>query len=117
MGPTIPRPGLFAIKYAHGVVRGRTIELTKDPGVADGQVVEITINAVPSPGTCGEGLRRCAGAFAADWTDEVDLTFEEIYRERKRDTREVRRGACPVAPGGHLGQPAGLADCFSCPRP
>jgi hypothetical protein len=76
------------VKHAHGVVRGRTIELTEDPGVAEGQVVEITINAFPSPETWGEGLRRCAGAFAADWTDEDDQILEEIYRERKRDARK-----------------------------
>jgi hypothetical protein len=75
-------------RTVHGVIRGRTIELTQDPGVADGQQVEISIKAVPPPRPWGEGLRRCAGAFAADWTEEDDRILDEIYRGRKQDTRE-----------------------------
>jgi hypothetical protein len=75
------------VKHVQGVIHGRTIELAEDPGVADGQQVEITIRTVPSPGPWGEGLRRCAGAFAADWTEDDDRIFEEIHQERKWDTR------------------------------
>ena len=35
----------------------------------------------------GEGLRKCAGALADEWTEEDDRILEEIYQERKRDTR------------------------------
>ena len=76
------------IKTLRGIVHGRTVELTEDPGVADGLQVEITIKTVASPKPWGEGLRRCAGAFAADWTEEDDRIMEEIHRERKRDTRK-----------------------------
>jgi hypothetical protein len=48
------------------VIRGRTVELTEDPGVADGLQVEITIKTTAKLEPRGEGLRRCAGAFAAD---------------------------------------------------
>jgi hypothetical protein len=75
------------IRQVQGVIHGRTIELSEDPGVADGQQVEITIKALPTARSWGEGLRRCAGAFAADWTEEDDRILDEIYRERKRDTR------------------------------
>lgn len=75
-----------------GVVHGRTVELTEDLGVADGQQVEITIKTVASPKPWGEGLRRCAGAFAADWTDEDDRILEEIHQERKRETRKEISG-------------------------
>jgi hypothetical protein len=75
------------VKHVQGIIRGRTIELAEDPGVADGQQVEITIKTVPNPRAWGEGLRRCAGAFAADWTEEDDRILEEIHQERKRDTR------------------------------
>jgi hypothetical protein len=34
-------------KTLHGKVHGRTIELDEDPGVADGQEVEIQIKIVP----------------------------------------------------------------------
>jgi hypothetical protein len=76
------------VRQFQGVIHGRTVELSEDPGVADGQQVEITIRAVPTPRLWGEGLRRCAGAFAADWTEEDDRTLEEIQQERKRDTRK-----------------------------
>jgi hypothetical protein len=75
-----------------GVIHGRTVELTEDPGVPDGQQVEITIKTVVSPKLWGEGLRRCAGAFATDWTEEDDRILDEIHRERKRETRKEISG-------------------------
>ena len=47
----------------HGTVNDRTIELDEDPGVAEGQHVEITIKLVEVKRPWGEGLRRCAGHF------------------------------------------------------
>jgi hypothetical protein len=76
------------VRQVQGVIHGRTIELTEDPGVEDGQQVEIIIKTIPPPRPWGEGLRRCAGAFAADWTEEDDRILEEIYQERKRDARK-----------------------------
>ena len=70
-------------RTVYGKIHGRTIELTEDPGVADGQQVEIIIKTVPPPRARGEGLWRCAGAFASDWTEEDDRILEEIYQERK----------------------------------
>jgi hypothetical protein len=75
------------VRQVQGIIRGKTIELSEDPGIADGQQVEITIKALPTPRSWGEGLRRCAGAFAADWTEEDDRILEAIHQERKRDTR------------------------------
>jgi hypothetical protein len=80
------------VRQVHGVIHGKTIELTEDPGVADGQQVEIIIRTVPTPRPWGEGLRRCAGAFAADWTEEDDRILEEIHQERRRDTRKEMSG-------------------------
>ncbi len=75
-----------------GVIHGRIVELTEDLGLPDGQPVEITIKTVASPKPWGEGLRRCAGAFAADWTEEDDRILEEIHQERKRETRKEISG-------------------------
>jgi hypothetical protein len=72
----------------HGVIHGRTIALAQDPGIAEGQRVEITIKTVPTSERWGEGLRRCAGALAEEWTEEDDRILAEIYQERKRDTRK-----------------------------
>jgi hypothetical protein len=71
----------------HGVVRGKTIELEENPGVGEGEQVEITIKPIHSHRPWGEGLRRCAGALASAWTDEDDRILDEIYSDRKRDSR------------------------------
>jgi len=65
-----------------GVIHGRTVWLTDDLGVADGQQVEITGKTIASPKPWGEGLRRCAGIFAADWTEEDDRIKQEIHHDR-----------------------------------
>jgi hypothetical protein len=80
------------VRQVQGIIHGKTIELSEDPGVADGQQVEITIKTLPTPRSWGEGLRRCAGAFAADWTEEDDRILEAIHQERKRDTRREIAG-------------------------
>jgi len=36
-----------------------------------------------------EGLRRCAGALANEWTDEDDRILEEIYQSRKLNRRRL----------------------------
>ena len=72
----------------HGKVHGRTIQLDEDPGVAEGQQVEITLKTVPAKKAWGDGLRRCAGALADAWTEEDDRILEEIHQDRKRDTRK-----------------------------
>jgi hypothetical protein len=75
-------------KTMHGVIHGRMIELDQDPGVAEGDQVEITIESIPSQKAWGEGLRRCAGALADEWTDEDDQILDVIHRQRKFDTRK-----------------------------
>jgi hypothetical protein len=75
-------------KTLHGKVHGRTIELDEDPGVAEGQPVEITIKNMPAERPWGEGLRRCAGALANEWTEEDDRILDEIHLDRKQDTRK-----------------------------
>jgi hypothetical protein len=71
-----------------GAVHGKRIELTADPGLEDGQLVEVVVRVVKTPEAWGEGLRRCAGAFADD--PEFDAVFEQIQQERKaEDYREI----------------------------
>jgi hypothetical protein len=93
-----------------GKIHGRTVELEGDPGLADGQRVEITIKTVPAKQVWGEGLRRCAGALADEWTDEDDRILEQIYLDRKRDTRkDISQSTRPVnrfrspRPQSHVG--------------
>jgi hypothetical protein len=84
-----------------GVIHGRIVELTEDPGVADGQQVEVTIKTVASSNKWGEGLRRCAGAFAADWADEDDQILEEIYQDRKIAMESAVVGSAVRTPSPH----------------
>ncbi len=69
----------------HGVIRGKTIELDEDPGLAEGQGVDIILKAALSQKPWGEGILRTAGALADDpyW----DGIMEEIYQDRKRNRR------------------------------
>jgi hypothetical protein len=90
-------------KIVHGVVRGRTIALEDDPGLAEGQAVELTIRPLPAPTgrQPGEGFLRTEGALADD--TEWDAIMEEIYRARKGERR-------PPAPD--LGEPRNKACRF-----
>jgi hypothetical protein len=72
----------------HGIINGKTIELSDDPGVPNGQEVEVFVTSLPSKESgWGAGLRRCAGALANDWTQEDDRILDEIYDGRKHDRR------------------------------
>ena len=62
--------------------------LTKTLASPRGNLVEITIKSMPVERTWGEGLRRCAGALANQWTEEDDRILDEIHQDRKRDTRK-----------------------------
>ncbi len=73
-------------KALHGKVHGRTIELDEDPGVAEGQEVEIHLTLIPrSPRMPGEGFLRTQGALAND--TEWDAIIEEIDQARKLERR------------------------------
>lgn len=70
-----------------GVVRGRTIELVDDLGVAEGQQVEVEVRPVQAKAVWGEGIRRSAGGWA-DYP-EMDAVMETIQRARKLDWRST----------------------------
>jgi len=70
----------------HGRVHGKIIELDEDPGVAEGQEVEVQVRVIPRPSRQpGEGLLRTEGALADD--PEWDNIMEEVYKARKQDRR------------------------------
>ena len=76
-------------KMMHGKIHGKTIELDEDPGIPDGQQVEVIVQAVKPDRLWGEGISKSAGALADSWTDEDDRILEDIYQDRKRDTRHI----------------------------
>ena len=73
--------------HLEGTIHGRSIELTADPGLADGQRVELALRPVPGNGNWGDGLRRCAGVLSDAWTTEDDQILAELQRERHTDRR------------------------------
>ena len=64
-----------------GTIHGNTIELETDPGMPDGQTVEIDLRVSQRSDAWGEGIRRSAG-IASDLS-RVDEVFEELARERR----------------------------------
>lgn len=82
-------------KTLHGVVRGKIIELDEDLGVVDGQEVEIQLTMLrpkkrlpgPPPGWEPGRPSRTAGVLADSSTEEDDRILEEIYRDRKLESR------------------------------
>ena len=78
-------------KVMLGVVRGRTIELENDPGIEDGKTVEIVLRLKqppgPPPGWKPDCTETAAGMMADCWSEEDDRILEEIYQDRRRDSR------------------------------
>lgn len=70
----------------HGVVRGKTIELERDPGLPDGAGVTVTLATETPRRAIGEGIRRSFGAWADDG-DELDAYLEWNRRQRKLNSR------------------------------
>ena len=72
-------------KIMHGVIHGKTIHLTEDPGVPDGREVQVVLTAPQPDKSWGEGIRRSAGGWA-DYP-EMDAVMEQIQQDRKRERR------------------------------
>jgi hypothetical protein len=79
--------GSIMTRVLHGIVHGRTIALEDDLGLAEGQVVELTIRKIvpPTGRQPGEGLLRTEGALADD--PHWDAIMEEVYQDRKSESR------------------------------
>ena len=74
------------MKTLRGKVHGKMIELDEDPGVAEGQEVEVQVRLIPkSSPKSGAGFLRTEGALADD--EEWDPIMEEIYQARKVERR------------------------------
>ncbi len=71
-----------------GIVHGRTIELEREPGIADGQEVTVSVQLAASANEApirlppGEGIRRSSGAWAED-SEELDRFIESVYERRR----------------------------------
>lgn len=91
-------------KLMHGIVHGKTIELSEDLGLSDGQAVELIVMPAASSETSREAIRSevlpkklpgppiewkssdtsaTAGMLAEEWTEEDDRLLGQIYADRK----------------------------------
>ncbi len=67
-----------------GIIHGRTVELQSDPGLPDGQEVDVKLSTPPQQRT-GEGIVRSDGILVDD--AEWDQIMEEIHQQRKLERR------------------------------
>jgi hypothetical protein len=95
-------------RVLRGVVHGKTIEVAEDLAMWEGQAVDLLVVPAGSLEPRTEGGRpqtgpkklpgpppgwrpgqsiKTAGLLADSSTEEDDRILEEIYRQRKRDTR------------------------------
>jgi hypothetical protein len=65
-------------------MHGKTIQLDRETGLAEGQIVSVMISPALKP---GEGLRRAFGAWAND-SEGFDAFLQGIYRDREGDRQE-----------------------------
>ena len=73
----------------HGVIHGTTIELAIDPGLADGQAVEVEVRAATaSDHKPGDGLRAAFGGWSDD-PEGLDEYLRDVRESRSLDHREI----------------------------
>ena len=65
-----------------GVIHGKIVELAVDPGLKDGERVEVLIRRVEQQKPWGEGVRATAGALA-EMPPEYFNDLDEIVRDRQ----------------------------------
>ena len=65
----------------HGTILGRTIQLDEDPGIPDGQEVDVVVTAAPLQKQWGAGIERSAGVAAN--VPEFAEVFAQVERDRK----------------------------------
>jgi hypothetical protein len=91
-------------KVLRGVVHGKTIEITEDLGMWEGQSVELIVTPSvpiespaenirsrispkvlpgPPPGWKPGSTSTAAGLLAAEWTEQDDKILQQIDEERK----------------------------------
>lgn len=71
-----------------GVIHGKTIELTTESGLPEGQEVTVTVEPIVPKLPPGEGLRQSAGSWSDD-PDGLDAYLEWNRQQRKIDSPEI----------------------------
>lgn len=68
-----------------GIIHGRTVELQSDPGLPDGQEVDVQIQLSAAKGEPKRGWQRIEGILADD--PEWDQVMDDIHEQRKLERR------------------------------
>lgn len=82
-------------RQLQGVIHGKTIELNENPGLLDGEEIEVTLrlrrpSAEPMSGVPGD--RPTAAGMLAHLPADVDEELEAVIRERQGGSfREIPR--------------------------
>ena len=66
-----------------GTIHGKTIELEREPGLPDGQLVSVTLQPTLPSG----GLRRSFGSWSGD-ASELDGFIDRVRRDRQHGRSE-----------------------------
>jgi hypothetical protein len=72
------------VKQIQGVIHGKTIDLDQDPGIAEGQRVDVKVRVSSTARPWGEGILRSAGIAAE--VPGFDEAFEQVQRDRELAT-------------------------------
>lgn len=83
---------MTARRAYHGIIRGKTIELTDSPGLPDNQKVQVVLEAIPNESDKSSpdyGLRRAFGA----WADDADGLDEYLRWNREQRQATARRNS------------------------
>ncbi len=70
-------------QLSRGFIHGKTIEITDDLYLTDGQEVEVIVRVRAPRPEWGQGILNSAGAMAPFWTAEDDEILAEIARARR----------------------------------
>jgi hypothetical protein len=68
-------------RVIEGVVHGRTVELSEDPGVSDGERVQVVLSSGSAEEDWKRAVMRTAGALADD--PDWDRIMAEVHQARK----------------------------------
>ena len=69
------------MRRVQGVIHGKTIELDQNPGIAEGQRVDVQVSVASTARPRGEGILRSAG-IAAD-VPGFEEAFEQVQKDRE----------------------------------
>ena len=64
-----------------GVIHGKTIDLTTDPGLADGQAVRVIVKPLSTTEQRRDAILRTAGSMAND--ADFDAVMAQVDRDRR----------------------------------